>query len=93
MSVTADDVKKVSHLARIKIEDAQKIDELCCSLNSILHFIEQLNEVDCSQIDESLQYVSTLHERADIPEQCDIAVMDNAPMKECNMFVVPKVVG
>lgn len=94
MSVTIDDVKKVSHLARIKINDAKKVDELCNSLNSILKFIEQLNEVDCSQIDESLQYVSTLHEREDIAKYyTPEVIMDNAPFKECNMFVVPKVIG
>lgn len=93
MSVTVDDVKKVSHLARIKINDAKKVNELCNSLNSILKFVEQLNEVDCSQIDESLRYVTALHEREDITEQCDSAVMNNAPLKECGMFVVPKVVS
>lgn len=92
MSVIIDDVKKVSHLARIKVDES-KIDEICGKLNNILKFVEQLNEVDCSKIDKSMQYVSTLHEREDIAEICDPAVMDNAPQKECNMFVVPKVVG
>ena len=92
MSVSIDDVKKVAHLARIKLDES-KTDELCGSLNSILHFVEQLNEVDCSKIDDDMQYTTTLHERADIAVPCDPAVMDNAPQKECNMFVVPKVVG
>lgn len=93
MSVTVDDVKKVSHLARISMNDARKISELCGDLNSILKFVEQLNEIDCSKIDESLQYSTTLHERKDVALNCDPAVMDNAPFKECGMFVVPKVVG
>ena len=93
MSVTVNDVKKVCRLARIKISDTEKVLELCDNLNSILTFIEQLNEVDCGQIDETLEYVSTLHERDDIVQESDPAVMDNAPFKECNMFVVPKVVG
>ena len=92
MSVVIDDVKKVSHLARIRVDDS-KIGEICDRLNSILKFVEQLGEVDCSKIDKSMQYVSTLHERGDVAEACDPSVMDNAPQKECNMFVVPKVVG
>jgi aspartyl-tRNA(Asn)/glutamyl-tRNA(Gln) amidotransferase subunit C len=92
MSVTKKDVKKVSHLARIRLENS-KIDELCNNLNQILNFVEQLNAVDCSPIDESMQYVSILHERKDIAQECDPAVMNNAPYKECNMFVVPRVVG
>lgn len=92
MSVSINDVKKVAHLARIKLDES-KADELCGSLNSILHFVEQLNEVDCSEVDDDLQYTTTLHERADVAVACDPSVMDNTPQKECNMFVVPKVVG
>jgi aspartyl-tRNA(Asn)/glutamyl-tRNA(Gln) amidotransferase subunit C len=92
MSVTEEDVRKVSHLARIRVDDSQ-IDAIKSNLNSILSFVEQLREVDCSQVDETVQYVTSLHERADVALPCDPAVMDNAPEKGCNMFVVPKVVG
>ncbi|MDR1235597.1 MAG: Asp-tRNA(Asn)/Glu-tRNA(Gln) amidotransferase subunit GatC [Holosporaceae bacterium] len=92
MSVTEEDVRKVSHLARIRSDDS-KIEGLRNDLNRILGFVEQLNEVDCSLVDDSMQYVTTLHERKDMAVTCDPAVMDNATKKECNMFVVPKVVG
>ena len=92
MSVTIEDVKKVSHLARIKIDDAQ-VEKVQESLNGILNFVEQLKEVDCSKVDDSVQYDAKLHERKDIAVKCDSSVMDNAVQKECNMFVVPKVVG
>jgi aspartyl-tRNA(Asn)/glutamyl-tRNA(Gln) amidotransferase subunit C len=83
----------MSHLARIKVNES-KIDKLRNDLNVILHFVEQLDEVDCSQLDDSSQCVSRMPEREDIVEQCDPAlVLSNAPEKECNMFVVPKVVG
>ncbi|MBR1734303.1 MAG: Asp-tRNA(Asn)/Glu-tRNA(Gln) amidotransferase subunit GatC [Alphaproteobacteria bacterium] len=92
MTVSVDDVKKVAHLARIKLDES-KTNELCESLNSILHFVEQLGEVDCSAVSDDMQYTTTLHEREDVAVPCNPAVMDNAPQKECNMFVVPKVVG
>jgi aspartyl-tRNA(Asn)/glutamyl-tRNA(Gln) amidotransferase subunit C len=92
MPVTKDDVRRISHLARIKIEDS-RLEGLCEDLNGIIRFVEQLDEVDCSQIDDAVQYVSELHERSDVVMECNPAVMDNAPQKECNMFVVPKVVG
>jgi aspartyl-tRNA(Asn)/glutamyl-tRNA(Gln) amidotransferase subunit C len=92
MSVTEEDVKKVSHLARIRVDDS-KISSVRSDLNDILKFVEQLGEVDCGQIDDSLQYVTSLHERKDIAIVCEPAVMNNACEKECNMFVVPKVVG
>jgi len=92
VSVTDNDVRKVSFLARIRVEDS-KIEEIRDSINQILHFVEQLEEVDCSQIDNSVQYATSLHERPDIAVFGDPAVMNNAPEKGCNMFIVPKVVG
>jgi aspartyl-tRNA(Asn)/glutamyl-tRNA(Gln) amidotransferase subunit C len=92
MSVTMEDVRKVAYLARIKVEDS-KIGEIRDSLNSILDFVDQLHEVDCSKVNNSLEYVTNLHEREDVVVSCDQSVMDNAPQKECNLFVVPKIIG
>lgn len=91
MSVSKEDVLKVAHLARIKI-DPNQISSIQENLNNILNFVEQLNEVDCSKVDKTIQYNSKLHERADEAKKCDPQVMANAPSKEYNMFVVPKVV-
>lgn len=92
MSVTVEDVRKVARLARIKIEDS-KIEHIQEGLNDILKFIEQLDEVNCSQVDDSVEYATGAHEREDVAVKCNPSVMDNATQKECNMFVVPKVVG
>lgn len=92
MSVTTEDIEKVSHLAKIRVSH-EKAEKLKDNLNKVLHFVEQLSEVDCSEIDDSVQYSTKLHEREDVAVPSDPAVMDNAPKKECNMFVVPKVLG
>ncbi|MDR2723929.1 MAG: Asp-tRNA(Asn)/Glu-tRNA(Gln) amidotransferase subunit GatC [Holosporaceae bacterium] len=92
MTVTEDDVKRVSHLARIRIDDS-RIQEIQNSLSNILRFVAQLNEVDCSQVDDAIQYITSLHEREDVVIDGNTGIMDNAPIKECNMFIVPKVVG
>lgn len=92
MSVTIEDVEKVSHLAKISISK-EKVEKMRNDLNKVLHFVEQLSSVDCSEIDDSVEYDAKLHERADVAVETDPAVMDNAPQKECNMFVVPKVLG
>lgn len=91
MSVTVKDVKQVARLARIKMDEADLV-RYQDSLSRILDFVGHLDEVDCSKIDDTVQYASTLHERKDIAEKCDPAVMDNATQKACNMFVVPKMV-
>jgi aspartyl-tRNA(Asn)/glutamyl-tRNA(Gln) amidotransferase subunit C len=92
VSVCVEDVKRVAHLARLGVGN-DEIDGVCGNLNQILHFVEQLDEVDCSGGMCDIQHARGLSERADVAEPCDPSVMDNAPQKACNMFVVPKVVG
>ncbi|MDR0753273.1 MAG: Asp-tRNA(Asn)/Glu-tRNA(Gln) amidotransferase subunit GatC [Holosporaceae bacterium] len=92
MSVTESDVRKISYLARIRVDDS-KIHEVQDSLNRILSFVEQLNEIDCSQVEDVFHYSTRLQEREDVVNVCDHALEHNAPAMECNMFVVPKVVG
>ena len=93
MSVSKEDIKKVSKLARIKVSEEKAI-ELKNSLNNVLNFVEQLSEVDCSMIDNTVQYSTKTNERSDIIENTDIeGIMINAPEKQCNMFVVPKVIN
>ncbi len=92
MSVTIEDVKKVSKLAKIKVSEEKAV-ELQHSLNNVLNFVEQLTSIDCSSIDDSVQYSTKIHEREDVAIPTDPAIMANAPEKECNMFVVPKVIG
>ena len=45
MSVDADTVRRVAHLARIAVAD-DEVENLKGELNAILAFIEQLSEVD-----------------------------------------------
>ena len=92
MSVTIEDVEKVSHLAKISISK-EKAEKMKNDLNKVLHFVEQLSFVDCSEVDNSIEYDAKLHERADVAIETDPAVMNNAPEKECNMFVVPRVLS
>jgi aspartyl-tRNA(Asn)/glutamyl-tRNA(Gln) amidotransferase subunit C len=92
MSVTEEEVRRVSYLARIRMDDS-KIHEIQEGLSKIIQFVEQLKEVDCSQVEDVSQYSASLHEREDIAIACDRTVMSNAPARECNMFIVPKVVG
>jgi aspartyl-tRNA(Asn)/glutamyl-tRNA(Gln) amidotransferase subunit C len=91
MSVTNEEIKKVARLARIRMDNS-KISEIEGGFNKILDFVSQLVEVDCTKVDDSVQYVTSLHERRDVCLACDPSVMNNAPQKESNMFVVPKVV-
>lgn len=92
MSVTKDDVRKVARLSRIAIDEAH-LDELAGELNSILGWIDQLNEVDISDVEPLTSVVETkLPMREDVVTDGNIQdqVLANAPRTEDGFFVVPK---
>ena len=94
MSVDVDTVRKVSHLARIRVPE-ERLPSLAGELNGILTWIEQLNEVDVEGVEPLASVVeATLTLRDDvvtdgaIPDQ----VLANAPKSVDGFFIVPKVV-
>ncbi|MGH6681696.1 MAG: Asp-tRNA(Asn)/Glu-tRNA(Gln) amidotransferase subunit GatC, partial [Bradyrhizobium sp.] len=50
MSVDAATVRRIAHLARIKVTDAE-VPHLQGELNAILSFVEQLSEVDVAGVE------------------------------------------
>ncbi|MEJ1158813.1 Asp-tRNA(Asn)/Glu-tRNA(Gln) amidotransferase subunit GatC [Prosthecomicrobium sp. N25] len=94
MSVDIATVRRVAHLARIAVEEAE-LAKLQGELNSILGFVEQLNEVDVTDVEPMTSVTPmTMKMRQDVvsdggyPEK----IVANAPMAEDHFFVVPKVV-
>ncbi len=87
-------VRRVARLARIKVSD-EDVPRLAGELNSILHWIEQLNEVDISGVDP-LTSVVTMKMKMRPDEVTDghypADVVKNAAAQEDNFFMVPKVV-
>jgi len=94
MSIDESTAARVAKLARIKVEDDQ-LSALAGEFNTILGFIEQLNEVDIDGV-EPMTSVTPQHlkRRADIVtdgSQQD-KVLANAPDSREGFFAVPKVV-
>ena len=50
MSITREEVAKIASLARIRMDDAE-LDRMVPELNNILGWVEQLGEVDTSQVE------------------------------------------
>ncbi|MFL4968805.1 MAG: Asp-tRNA(Asn)/Glu-tRNA(Gln) amidotransferase subunit GatC [Xanthobacteraceae bacterium] len=94
MSVDADTVRRIAHLARIKVTD-DEIEHLQGELNTILAFFEQLSEVDVEGV-EPMTSVMPMQMKKRPDEVTDggdpEAVLSNAPAREDNFFLVPKVV-
>ena len=94
MSVDIATVKRVAHLARIAVPEAD-LPKLQGELNAILAFVEQLGEVDVEGIEPMTSVTPmAMKMREDkvtdggIPD----AIIGNAPAHEDHFFVVPKVV-
>jgi len=94
MSVDADTVRGVAHLARIAVAE-DEVEHLLGELNAMLAFVEQLAEVDVSGI-EAMTSVTPMAMKMRKDEVTDggiaDAIMANAPAREDHFFLVPKVV-
>jgi aspartyl-tRNA(Asn)/glutamyl-tRNA(Gln) amidotransferase subunit C len=94
MSVDADTVRRVAHLARLAVAE-DEVEHLRGELNAILAFVEQLAEVDIAGI-EPMTSVTPMAMKMRKDEVTDGGIADaiiaNAPAREDHFFLVPKVV-
>ena len=85
---------KLGKLARISISD-DKLNNLSKDLNSILEFVDQLKEIKTDQVDPTSnslnQKLEVRDDKVDTKNSAE-DILDNAPEKEMDFFVVPKVI-
>ncbi|MGZ2258739.1 Asp-tRNA(Asn)/Glu-tRNA(Gln) amidotransferase subunit GatC [Roseobacter sp. A03A-229] len=94
MSIDESTAARVAKLARIKVEP-EALPALAGEFNTILGFIEQLNEVDIDGIEPMTSVTpQVLKRRADAVTDGDqqAKVLSNAPDAREGFFAVPKVV-
>lgn len=94
MSITETEARKVAHLARIAVAD-EALPALAAELNGILHFMEQLNEVDVEGVEPMTGVEKMrLKRREDVVTDGGMpdAILRNAPDAREGFFAVPKVV-
>ena len=94
MKIDKNTINKIAKLSRIKLEE-KEADSLIKDLNSILDWVEQLNEVNTEKVEPlSNISLSTLPKREDISENKNNSkeILSNAPDKLEGYFAVPKVV-
>lgn len=94
MSVDVKTVKRVARLARIAVteEDAAR---MTGELNTILGFVEQLNQVDVTGVEPMTSVTHmAMKKRADVVTDGHKAqdIIANAPASAEDFFLVPKVV-
>lgn len=94
MSVDADQVRRIAHLARIAVADAE-VEHLKGELNAILAFVEQLSEVNVEGVEPMTSVTPmAMKMRQDVVTDGGIPdeIVRNAPATEDHFFLVPKVV-
>ncbi len=97
--ISTDDIKKVAHLARIAVKDAE-LANYSQDLSGIFTMVDQLNAVDLTDV-APMTSVADMHQRmrddvVDMPNNYN-GVLSNAPesiiLEESGYYIVPKVVG
>lgn len=99
MSVDKETVAKIASLARIKMTDAE-LEKMAPELSNILDWVEQLGEVDTSDVEPMTAVIpNTLRLRDDVIDADPLTggnvrdkVLANAPAAEHGFFGVPKVI-
>jgi aspartyl-tRNA(Asn)/glutamyl-tRNA(Gln) amidotransferase subunit C len=94
MSINKDTIKKISKLARISVTN-EETDRLEKDLNSIIKFVEQLKELNTDKItpiasvsDQTLTMNKDEIKKINEKEE----ILKNAPEKNSNYYIVPKVI-
>ena len=94
MSVDKDTVRRIARLARIRVQE-EELQPLAQELSSILEWIGQLNEVDTEGVEPmtSVEDMPMKKRPDEVTDgNCVEDILANAPKREGNFFVVPKVV-
>jgi len=94
MSVDADTVRRIAHLARIAVAE-NEVPHLAGELNAMLAFVELLSEVNVEGV-EPMTSVTPMEmkKRPDVVTDGGVPedIVRNAPATEDHFFLVPKVV-
>jgi aspartyl-tRNA(Asn)/glutamyl-tRNA(Gln) amidotransferase subunit C len=94
MSIDKDKIKHTAKLARISL-DEKKINNLSKDLSNIFKFIEKLNKANTENIEPLSSILDhSLRLREDKVDDGNIRnkILENAPNKNEDFFIVPKVI-
>jgi aspartyl-tRNA(Asn)/glutamyl-tRNA(Gln) amidotransferase subunit C len=93
--IDREQVKKVAHLARLKITSEEEA-QFTTQLNSILDYFEQLSELDTDNVQPTTRAIETSNiTRPDklepFPNKVDL--LSSAPEQDGDYFRVPKIMA
>jgi aspartyl-tRNA(Asn)/glutamyl-tRNA(Gln) amidotransferase subunit C len=95
MRITKEQIAHVAHLARLELTAAE-VERFAAQIGEILDYVDQLKQVETSGVAPTAHATAAANafredeERPHLPREAALA---NAPEKDAEHFVVPKVVG
>lgn len=95
MSLSRQDVEKVSLLARLRLSEAE-LETMTPQLIKIVDFVEQLNELDTTNVQPMAHALDMHNVFADDLVQASLprdAALSNAPKRDDECYRVPAVLG
>lgn len=94
MKISKDEVEKIAHLARLEIDES-KIGKIAAQLSNILHYIDKLKDVDVTGVKPSsgAAFMNNVVRADQLSTSPGPGVtLSNAPLRDEDFYVVPKVV-
>jgi aspartyl-tRNA(Asn)/glutamyl-tRNA(Gln) amidotransferase subunit C len=94
MSLDADEVQKIAHLARLAIDEAD-VPDYASNLSSILDLVEQMSAVDTQDVvpmAHPIQLAQRLRPDQVTESNQRDQFQQHAPLVENGLFLVPKVI-
>lgn len=95
MSIDRAQVHKVAHLARLDLTESEE-EQFTTQLNNILGYVEQLNELDVTDVLPTTRAIEVVNvTRIDKLQPCGEreAILDGAPDRDGEFFKVPKIIN
>jgi aspartyl-tRNA(Asn)/glutamyl-tRNA(Gln) amidotransferase subunit C len=92
-SLSVEDVAKVAQLARLRLKPAE-LEQFTGQLNSIVHFVEQLQELDTKDVEplaHGIEVRNVFRDDVRGPSLPREAALRNAPKRNAESFLVPTV--
>lgn len=93
MKIDEASIKKIAHLARLEF-DENSIEKMSKDMSQILDWVEQLNEVDTSEVEP----LTTMSSEVNVMREDKVGAhldhedgLKNAPKRDSDYFRVPKV--
>jgi aspartyl-tRNA(Asn)/glutamyl-tRNA(Gln) amidotransferase subunit C len=94
MKITKKEVLHVAHLARLDIDEAD-IDRFAGQIGTILDYVDQLKQVDTADVaatSHAIAMTNAFREDIELDHLDAKDALANAPEKDENGFMVPKVI-